>query len=92
MSDNAPPHMETAPVYNAAPSFEDSLEALHRIVSELETGALTLDDTIRKFQEGSALAAECLRRIESAELRVTELMTGADAVSPAIAPKPEDRV
>ncbi len=67
-------------------SFEESLEALHRIVTELETGSLTLDDTIRKFQEGSALAAECLRRIETAELRVAELTVRADDTPPSLIP------
>ncbi len=54
-------------------TFEESLEALHQIVAQLETGSLSLDDTIRKFREGSVLAAECLRQIDEAELRVTEL-------------------
>ena len=92
MSDNAPQHMEAGLDPNGASSFEASLEALHRIVSELETGSLTLDDTIRKFQEGSALAAECLRRIESAELRVTELTTATDGASSPMVPAPDDRV
>ncbi len=54
-------------------TFEESLEALHQIVAQLETESLSLDDTIRKFREGSVLAAECLRQIDEAELRVTEL-------------------
>lgn len=65
-------------------SFEDSLEALHQIVEQLERGSLALDDTIQKFREGSALAAECLRQIEEAELRVTELSMGSSGEPPAL--------
>jgi len=54
-------------------SFEASLERLHEVVTQLEAGELTLDDTIAKFQEGSALAQHCLQVIDAAELRVTEL-------------------
>jgi exodeoxyribonuclease VII small subunit len=59
-----------------ARSFEESLEALHQIVAQLEMGSLPLDETIDKFKEGSLLAAECLRKIQEAELRVTELSMG----------------
>ncbi|MDQ3541103.1 MAG: exodeoxyribonuclease VII small subunit [Chloroflexota bacterium] len=59
-------------------SFEASLERLHEIVTQLEAGELTLDDTIARFQEGSALAQHCLQVIDAAELKVSEL-------SPAIA-------
>jgi len=54
-------------------SFEASLERLHEVVTQLEAGELTLDDTIAKFQEGSALAQHCLQVIDAAELRVSEL-------------------
>lgn len=62
-------------------SFEASLEKLHDIVTQLEAGELSLDDTIARFQEGSALAQRCLTMIDAAELKVTELST--DAASPS---------
>lgn len=68
----------TLPATNGSPgsngdSFEASLERLHEIVTQLEAGELTLDDTIARFQEGSALAQHCLQQIDAAELRVSEL-------------------
>lgn len=54
-------------------SFEASLERLHEIVTQLEAGDLTLDDSIARFQEGSALAQRCLQIIDAAELKVSEL-------------------
>jgi len=73
------------------PSFEESLEALHNIVSQLETGSLPLDETIEKFKEGSRLAAECKRQIEEAELRVTELAMESSS-EPASFPIPNDEI
>lgn len=73
MSHDSPPPSATSQKATEAPSFEESLEALHQIVAQLETGSLSLDDTIRKFREGSELAAKCLRQLDEAELRVTEL-------------------
>lgn len=54
-------------------SFEGSLERLHAIVTQLEEGGLPLDDTIARFQEGSALVRHCLDVIDAAELRISEL-------------------
>lgn len=68
---------------NAPRSFEEALEALHQIVEQLETESTPLNETIEMFKEGSRLAAECLRQLEEAELRVTELTmeSSADPVS-----------
>lgn len=54
-------------------SFESSLERLHEIIIQLESGDLSLDETIARFQEGSVLAQQCMRMIDAAELKVTEL-------------------
>ncbi|HEV2066868.1 MAG TPA: exodeoxyribonuclease VII small subunit [Thermomicrobiales bacterium] len=57
----------------AGDSFESSLERLHEIIVQLEAGDLSLDETIARFQEGSGLAQECMRMIDAAELKITEL-------------------
>lgn len=54
-------------------SFEESLEELHQIVTRLEAGSQSLEETIDLFRKGSQLASMCMRQIEDAELRVTEL-------------------
>lgn len=64
----------------AEETFEALLERLHDIVTQLESGDLTLDDTLARFQEGSALAERCLQMIKAAELKVHELST--DTTSP----------
>ena len=65
-------------------SFEDALTMLQDIVVELESGSLTLDETIERFREGTELANRCQTLIAAAELRITELAPPSDTESPAI--------
>jgi len=54
--------------------FEDALKRLEEIIEELENGGLSLDDTIKKFEEGMKLCKLCRRKIEEAELKIEKLM------------------
>ena len=36
-------------------TFEEAIQNLENIVNELETGKLTLDESVKKFEEGIAL-------------------------------------
>jgi exodeoxyribonuclease VII small subunit len=54
--------------------FEDALQRLEQIVDELEGGDLALDDSLKVFEEGVALARRCAKYLEEAEKRI-ELLT-----------------
>ena len=54
-------------------TFETALEELERIVSQLEAGDMTLDETIRLFERGQALSARCETTLNEAELRLEAL-------------------
>lgn len=54
-------------------SFEETLERLEDIVERLEDDSLPLDEALNAYEEGVALANECLDRLEEAEQRVSEL-------------------
>jgi exodeoxyribonuclease VII small subunit len=54
-------------------SFEDALQKIRDIVTALESGDLTLEESMAKYQEGSALIDQCRSTIDNAELRITEL-------------------
>lgn len=56
-------------------SFEESLQALQQIVGELEGGAITLDESLRRFEEGIGLLRECHQFLERAEQRIEQLVT-----------------
>ena len=58
-------------------SFEQALEQLERIVSELESGQAPLERSIEIYERGAALKAHCEARLASARLRVEKIVVGA---------------
>lgn len=55
-------------------NFEESLTKLEAIVAQLESGDLPLEDSVRLFEEGTRLSAECRRELEEAEGKVEMLV------------------
>lgn len=55
-------------------TFEDSLARLEQIVSQLEAGNVALEESLKVFEEGIALARHCAKYLEEAEKRI-ELLT-----------------
>jgi exodeoxyribonuclease VII small subunit len=53
--------------------FEDCLARLEQIVTALEAGNLPLEESLRVFEEGVALARHCARYLEEAERRIEML-------------------
>ena len=64
-------------------TFEQSLARLERIVSEMEGGALPLDDMMKRFEEGRTLVAECTKQPEGIRQRIEQV---TPAVPPAVEP------
>lgn len=58
-------------------SFEKSLADLENVVSELETGNLSLSDSLAKYEEGIRNLKICHAVLETAENRI-RLLTGVD--------------
>lgn len=56
-------------------SFEESLQSLQQIVADLEGGSITLDESLRRFEEGIGLLRECYQFLERAEQRIEQLVT-----------------
>ncbi len=54
-------------------SFEKDLERLEQVVKELEEGDLTLDDSLKRFEEGVRLARACEKALAQAEKRIEVL-------------------
>jgi exodeoxyribonuclease VII small subunit len=54
--------------------FEESLKKLEKIVEDLEKGDLSLDEALKKYQEGIELARMCSQRLESAKKKI-DLLT-----------------
>lgn len=54
--------------------FEDALKKLEKIVEDLEKGDLTLDEALKKYQEGIELSRACSQRLESAKKKIDVLV------------------
>ena len=59
-------------------TFEESLVRLEQIVQAMESGKITLDESLKLFQEGTALIRGCEKLLDEAELRVTKVLAGED--------------
>jgi exodeoxyribonuclease VII small subunit len=54
--------------------FEKQLMQLEAVVEKLERGDLTLDESVRLFEEGMKLSQACKAELEQAEGRVQVLV------------------
>jgi exodeoxyribonuclease VII small subunit len=61
------------------PTFETALERIREIVGLLESGDLTLEESMAKYQEASGLIEQSRKLIADAELRINELTREVDA-------------
>jgi len=60
--------------------FETKMQALEKIVSDLEKGDLNLDESVKKFEEGMKISKECSKMLEKTEKRITILLNDEDEV------------
>lgn len=67
------------------PSFEESLKRLETVVDQLERGELTLEESLKLFEEGVNITAACKRELDAAEGKVQMLVKQRDGSL-----KPED--
>jgi len=58
----------------AKEKFEEALGRLEDIVKRMETGDMTLEESLKAFEEGIKLARLCSRKLDEAERRVEILL------------------
>jgi exodeoxyribonuclease VII small subunit len=61
------------PAPKAKQSFEELYTLLEEKVSLLETGGLSLDDSLAAYEEAVTYAQRCQQLLDRAELRITKL-------------------
>lgn len=59
-------------------SFENALKDLERIVSRLESGEATLDESIALYERGDRLRLRCAERLDAAQARIEAIRLDAD--------------
>ncbi len=62
-----------------APDLEKSLAELEKIVERMESGALSLDESLKQFERGVALTRQCQAALRTAEQKVEILLRKSGA-------------
>ena len=55
-------------------TFESAMSRLEQVVNDLERGSLTLDESLKAFQEGNALARFCQQRLTEVDRTISKLV------------------
>lgn len=64
------------------PSFEQALSELETLVTKMEQGELSLEESLKSFERGVELTGFCERTLTQAEQRVRILSGGTPAAEP----------
>lgn len=59
-------------------NFEELIDKLENITNRLEKEQLSLDDSVKLFEEGIKISKECNAKLEDAEKRITILINDND--------------
>lgn len=54
-------------------TFESAISRIEEIVALLEENQVTLNDSIKLFEEGTQLTSFCLEQLDNAKQKITEL-------------------
>ena len=60
------------------PTFEENMARLEQIVRAMERGDVPLQESLKLFQEGTALVEACGKLLDEAELQVKKIVTASD--------------
>jgi exodeoxyribonuclease VII small subunit len=58
--------------------FEDAMERLEGIVKDLDGGELSLEESLKVFEEGMKLIKFCTEKLDEAEQKITKLVKESD--------------
>ena len=72
-----------------AETYDAVVARLERVVGELESGQLSLEQSIEKFAEGVKLASDATRKLDEAERRIELLVRNADGSEAEVPFDPE---
>jgi len=64
-------------------SFEQAFDELQQVISKLESGDLTLEESVGVYERGKALSEYCQKLLNEAELKVNQL-DDSDDITPMV--------
>ncbi len=59
-------------------TFETNMQRLEEIVRIMEVGDVSLEESLRLFQEGAKLVEKCTKQLDEAELEIKKIVPGAN--------------
>ncbi len=71
--------------------FEEAFSKLEEIVRKLESGNMSLEESLKAFEEGVRLSRICSERLDEAERRVEILVDNEKGIIKPFEDKPNDR-
>ena len=72
------------------PDFEKALKALEDAVTQLESGELSLEESLRCFENGVSSARQCRKALDTIQTRVEKLLKNSDGRFETEALQPDD--
>lgn len=63
---------------NTSKNFEENMQRLEQIVRAMEQGEVSLDESLKLFQEGTELVRSCSKILDEAQLQVKKLTISGD--------------
>ncbi len=72
------PLPETGSTQDPSASYEHARDELAAVVARLESGGLSLDESLTLWERGEHLAAECTRFLDGARERVENALRQSD--------------
>ncbi|MCA9245069.1 MAG: exodeoxyribonuclease VII small subunit [Phycisphaerales bacterium] len=58
--------------------FEEAMRRLEQIAEQMESGEISLEEAVDRYEEASALVAHCRSKLEHAEQRIRVVQQNAD--------------
>lgn len=59
-------------------TFEKAMEQLEKIVETMESGALSLEQSLKQFEEGMKLSQYCAQKLDETEKKIATIMEKGD--------------
>ena len=56
------------------PTFEEALQELEKTIQDLESGELTLEDSLKKFEKGMKIQAFCRRKLDRSTAQLNQIL------------------
>jgi len=74
--------VETVPEDIKRLGFEDAMKELERIVKDLESGQVKLEEAVKAYERGAALKKHCEAKLADARMKVEKITGGGAGLEP----------